>query len=58
MFDIPAQRVVGGLLFWQYLVRPAEERDLREAFGNQFAAYCSDVQCWIPRVSPYRGAGL
>ena len=49
--------VVGGVI-WQYLVRPAEERDLREAFGSQFAAYCSDVRCWIPRVSPYRGAGL
>ena len=45
--------MVGGVI-WQYLVRPAEERDLHEAFGARFAAYCSDVRCWIPRVSPYR----
>ena len=53
-WTVLAYVLVGGVI-WQYLVRPAEERDLRDAFGNQFAAYCSDVHCWIPRVSPYRG---
>ena len=44
---------VGGLI-WEYLVRPAEERDLRDTFGDEFAAYCTQVRCWIPRSSPYR----
>lgn len=54
---VVAYVLVGGLI-WQYLVRPAEERDLRDAFGDEFAAYCNEVQCWIPRGSPYRGVRL
>ena len=50
--------VFAGGLIWQYLVRPAEERDLRDAFGDQFAAYCTEVRCWIPRGSPYGGVRL
>jgi protein-S-isoprenylcysteine O-methyltransferase Ste14 len=45
--------IVGGLI-WQYLVRPAEERDLRDAFGDEFETYSRDVRCWIPRTSAFR----
>jgi protein-S-isoprenylcysteine O-methyltransferase Ste14 len=45
--------LVGGLI-WEYLVRPAEERDLRDAFGTEFATYCAHVRCWIPRTSAFR----
>jgi protein-S-isoprenylcysteine O-methyltransferase Ste14 len=48
--------VLAGGLIWQYLVRPAEERDLHDAFGDEFAAYCHHVRCWIPRASAFRRA--
>jgi protein-S-isoprenylcysteine O-methyltransferase Ste14 len=48
--------LIGGVV-WQCLVRPAEERDLRGAFGAEFLAYCDHVRCWIPRASPYRRSG-
>jgi len=44
---------VGGVI-WQCLVRPAEERDLQDAFGDKFAAYCRHVRCWIPRGTAFR----
>lgn len=43
--------VLAGGLIWEYLVRPAEERDLRDAFGDEFTSYCQHVRCWIPRRS-------
>jgi protein-S-isoprenylcysteine O-methyltransferase Ste14 len=45
--------LVGGLI-WEYLVRPAEERDLRHAFGDEFETYSQHVRCWIPRTSAFR----
>ncbi|HET9194013.1 MAG TPA: isoprenylcysteine carboxylmethyltransferase family protein [Vicinamibacterales bacterium] len=45
--------IVGGLI-WEYLVRPAEERDLRDAFGDEFETYSQHVRCWIPRTSAFR----
>lgn len=53
---VGAYVLVGGLL-WQCLVRPAEERDLRDAFGAEFLAYCDHVRCWVPRASSYRRTG-
>jgi len=38
---------------WNYLVRPAEEQDLAERFGESFLAYQSAVRCWWPRLRPY-----
>src|SRR6185503_6520605 len=43
---------VGGLI-WNFLVRPAEERDLLETFGDSYRLYCRQVQCWIPRLRPF-----
>jgi protein-S-isoprenylcysteine O-methyltransferase Ste14 len=39
-----------GSLVWNYAVRPLEEADLTERFGDGFRQYCRAVRCWIPRV--------
>lgn len=39
---------------WQFLVRPVEEEDLYERFGEPYAAYRRAVRCWIPRFTAYR----
>lgn len=44
--------VVGGLL-WNYGIRPSEEADLEERFGEPFHRYCAEVSCWIPRSRPF-----
>ena len=44
-----------ALTYWPWLtavVALKEERDLRQAFGAQFEAYCRDVPRWIPRIWP------
>lgn len=46
---------VGGVI-WQLLVRPAEERDLQEVFGDEFTAYCRRVRCWLPRHDGHEGS--
>ena len=40
--------IVGSLL-WNYAVRPREETDLEEGFGEQFWRYRETVRCWRPR---------
>jgi protein-S-isoprenylcysteine O-methyltransferase Ste14 len=39
-----------GSLVWNYAVRPLEEADLTERFGDEFQQYSRAVRCWIPRV--------
>lgn len=46
---------VGGLL-WNYFVRPIEEYDLRERFGEPYESYCQRVRCWIPTFRPHPSA--
>ncbi|KSU70497.1 Phospholipid methyltransferase [Pseudarthrobacter enclensis] len=41
---------VAGSLVWNYAVRPLEEFDLKERFGEEFQRYQETVKCWIPRV--------
>lgn len=38
-----------GALLWQVVVRPMEERDLSERFGDSYRCYCQEISCWIPR---------
>ena len=39
-----------GSLLWNYAIRPHEERDLEERFGDGFRRYRTAVACWIPWV--------
>lgn len=41
---------VAGSLLWNYAIRPLEESDLQERFGQEFEQYRDDVRCWIPHV--------
>ena len=42
--------VVGSVL-WNYAVRPLEESDLEQRFGDEFGRYRASVRCWVPRLS-------
>jgi protein-S-isoprenylcysteine O-methyltransferase Ste14 len=44
---------VGGLI-WQFLVRPAEERDLAQVFGETYVHYRDRVRCWVPHLRPFK----
>jgi protein-S-isoprenylcysteine O-methyltransferase Ste14 len=48
-----AYAVVGSLV-WNYAVRPLEESDLQDRFGEEFQQYRDTVRCWIPEVSTAR----
>jgi protein-S-isoprenylcysteine O-methyltransferase Ste14 len=39
-----------GALVWHLVVRPFEERDMVERFGDSYADYRRNVSCWIPTV--------
>jgi protein-S-isoprenylcysteine O-methyltransferase Ste14 len=39
---------IAGSVLWNYAVRPHEERDLEERFGEEFRRYRETVRCWIP----------
>ena len=41
-----------GSLAWNSLIRPLEEDDLEQRFGEEFVAYRARVRCWIPRAGP------
>ena len=37
-----------GSLLWNYAIRPLEEADLEERFGEDYRRYRDSVRCWIP----------
>lgn len=43
-----------GAVFWHVVVRPSEERDLHERFGQEYESYRSGVRLWLPRITPYK----
>ena len=43
---------VGGVV-WDLFVRPSEEADLAERFGDSYDHYQNKVGCWIPNPWPY-----
>lgn len=47
---------VVALVFHVYVVLGEEPR-LRRDFGASYEAYCRGVRRWIPRLSPWSGAG-
>ncbi|HYN08137.1 MAG TPA: methyltransferase [Vicinamibacterales bacterium] len=46
--------VVAGGSFWNWVVRPFEERDLVRRFAEPYERYRRAVRCWVPRLTPYR----
>jgi protein-S-isoprenylcysteine O-methyltransferase Ste14 len=46
---VMAYAVSGGLI-WHVLVRPIEEADLLERFGDSYARYKRELRCWLPRL--------
>jgi protein-S-isoprenylcysteine O-methyltransferase Ste14 len=43
-----------GAGIWHWVLRPWEEQDLRERFGEAYERYRQAVPCWRPRWTPYR----
>jgi protein-S-isoprenylcysteine O-methyltransferase Ste14 len=46
--------VMTTFIVWHFAVRPAEERDLAERFGERWRDYKKAVRGFRPRLSPYR----
>lgn len=42
-----------GVIAWE-MIRPAEERELRQQFGVSYERYRDQVPRWVPRLRPYR----
>ena len=40
---------VVGIFLWHYIIRPIEEKELDERFGNQYQEYQKRVGLWIPK---------
>nr|WP_253719836.1 isoprenylcysteine carboxylmethyltransferase family protein [Brevibacterium renqingii] len=40
-----------GSLLWNWLIRPHEEADLLERFGEEYREYAGSVGCWWPRLA-------
>jgi protein-S-isoprenylcysteine O-methyltransferase Ste14 len=40
---------IAGSLVWNYIIRPHEESDLEQRFGDDFRRYQDAVRCWVPR---------
>ena len=39
-----------GAMLWQWVIRPIEEREMKNRFGESYLAYRKKVKCWIPRL--------
>jgi len=48
--------VAAGGAFWNWVLRPLEERRLLDQFGEGYERYRQHVRCWIPRVHLHRSA--
>ena len=42
--------VLVGMVVWNYYVRPLEEADLKQRFGDSYIGYCQQVRCWLPSL--------
>jgi protein-S-isoprenylcysteine O-methyltransferase Ste14 len=43
------------LFFLYYPLR--EEPEVERRFGEDYRRYRASLPCWIPRITPWRGAG-
>ena len=41
-----------GAVLWHVVVRPQEERELIERFGEPYEHYRRAARCWLPRTTP------
>lgn len=41
--------VLVGALIWNFGIRPLEEKELLERYGEGYRGYCARVKCWWPR---------
>lgn len=44
--------IILGAFAWHLVVRPIEEKDLLQKFGEDYTEYRNSIMCWIPR-QPY-----
>lgn len=49
-FHILIYSVLGAIL-WHLVVRPLEEKNMIERFGDEYEAYRKTVKCWIPKIN-------
>ncbi len=42
---------LAGALAWHVGIRPVEEADLLQRFGEPYERYRASVRCWVPRLS-------
>ena len=42
-----------GALVWHLVVRPSEERDMAQRFGEPYEVYRRQVSCWMPTFRKY-----
>ena len=47
--------VVGGIL-WNEIARPLEETEMQQKFGTAYQRYCTEVKCWVPRLTKLESA--
>lgn len=38
-----------GAILWQWVVRPIEEKNMQQRFGEEYEVYRKKVRCWVPR---------
>jgi protein-S-isoprenylcysteine O-methyltransferase Ste14 len=50
---VVAYALAGGPV-WHLFVRPWEEADLEQRFGESFRRYRNSVRCWLPRFTAYQ----
>lgn len=46
--------VLVGMFLWDRIVRPIEEFDLQQRFGDKFEDYQKKVRCWVPNREGYK----
>jgi len=42
-----------GAFFWQFVVRPIEEKNLQKRFGKAYEEYKQKTGCWLPNFKNY-----
>ncbi len=47
---------LSGAVFWEMAMRPWEEQDMEERFGEEFRQYRKAVRRWIPNLRRYSPA--